>query len=94
VEFWRWIPATSTAANPSGVVFTQTGGTPKKFVIKLTVTDNGGATNTDSLIISVNNTPPVVNITSPVKNSTYTIGGDVVYPCTATVTDASIPVRN
>jgi PKD repeat protein len=81
-------PATSTAANPSGVVFTQTGGTPKKFVVKLTVTDNGGATNTDSLIISVNNTPPVVNITSPVKNSTYTIGGDVVYPCTATVTDA------
>ena len=81
-------PGTSTAANPSGIVFTQTGGTPRKFVVKLTVTDNGGATHTDSLIISVNNTPPLVNITSPVKNSTYTIGGDVVYPCTATVTDA------
>ena len=81
-------PATSTAANPSGVVFTEASGTPRRFVVRLTVTDNGGATHTDSLIISVNNTPPVVNITSPVKNSTYTIGGDVVYPCTATVTDA------
>ena len=80
-------PGTSTAANPSGVVFSQSGGTPRMFVVKLTVTDNGGATHTDSLIISVNNTPPVVNITSPEKNSTYTIGGDVVYPCTATVTD-------
>jgi glucose/arabinose dehydrogenase len=80
-------PATSTSANPTGVVFTDASGNPKKFVVKLTVTDNSGATHTDSIIISVNNTPPVVNITSPVKNSTYTVGGDVVYPCSATVTD-------
>ena len=80
-------PATSTAANPSGIVFTNATGNPKKFVVKLTVTDNGGATDVDSVIISVNNTPPVVNITSPVKNSTYPLGGDAVYNCTATVTD-------
>ena len=80
------VPA--TAANPSNIVFTDATGNPKKFVVKLTVTDNGGATDLDSFIISVNNTPPVVNITSPVKNSTYTVGGDAVYPCTATVTDA------
>ena len=86
-NFGGGTPATSTAANPSNIVFTDATGNPKKFVVKLTVTDNGGATSTDSIIISVNNTPPVVNITSPVKNSTYTIGGDVVYPCTATVTD-------
>jgi hypothetical protein len=55
--------------------------------VKLTVTDNGGATDVDSVIISVNNTPPVVNITSPVKNSTYTLGGEAVYNCIATVTD-------
>jgi glucose/arabinose dehydrogenase len=80
-------PATSTAANPSGIVFTEASGNPRKFTVKLTVTDNGGATHTDSLIISVNNTPPIVNITSPEKNSTYTVGGDAVYNCTATVTD-------
>jgi glucose/arabinose dehydrogenase len=80
-------PNTSTAANPSNIVFTDATGNPKKFVVKLTVTDNGGATHMDSVIVSVNNTPPVVSITSPVKNSTYEIGDDVVYPCSATVTD-------
>ena len=92
IASWSWnfdggTPATSTAANPTGIVFTSAGGVPKKFVVRLTVTDNGGATDVDSVIISVNNTPPIVNITSPVKNSTYTLGGDAVYNCTATVTD-------
>jgi hypothetical protein len=56
--------------------------------VKLTVTDNSGAVTTDSIIISVNNTPPVVNITSPVKNSKYRIGPDTSYTCAAIVTDA------
>ena len=86
-NFGGGTPATSTTANPTGIVFSNTAGVPKKFVVKLTVTDNGGATDIDSVIISVNNTPPVVNITSPVKNSTYPLGGDAVYNCTATVTD-------
>jgi glucose/arabinose dehydrogenase len=81
-------PATSNVANPGNIVFTESSGNPKKFVVKLTVTDNGGATNTDSIIISVNNTPPVVNITSPIKNSLYKQGPDTLYACTATVTDA------
>lgn len=46
----------------------------KKFVVQVTVTDNLGATGTDSLIISINNTPPNVTITSPVNNSTYRVG--------------------
>ncbi len=36
----------------------------------------------------MNNTPPVVNIISPVKNSKYTIGADTSYTLQATVTDA------
>ncbi|MEP7375513.1 MAG: Ig-like domain-containing protein, partial [Chitinophagaceae bacterium] len=78
---------TSTVANPSHS-FTAPANTPTKFVVKLTVTDNLGAFSTDSITISVNNTPPVVNITSPVKNSLYKIGPDTVYTCRATVTDA------
>ncbi|MDD1444424.1 Ig-like domain-containing protein, partial [Dolichospermum sp. ST_sed3] len=35
-----------------------------------------------------NNTPPVVSITSPIKNSLYKPGPDTLYSCTATVTDA------
>jgi PKD repeat protein len=81
-------PATSNVANPGNIVFTESSGNPRKFVVRLTVTDNGGATHTDSVIISVNNTPPVVNITSPIKNSQYTPGLDTFYACTATVSDA------
>ncbi len=78
---------TSTAAAPSKV-FTAPVGTPTKFIVRLTVTDNLGATGIDSLVISVNNTPPVVNITSPVKNSLYAVGSDTIYSCQAAVSDA------
>jgi glucose/arabinose dehydrogenase len=78
--------ANSTAANPPTHSFNATG--PKKFVVKLTVKDNQNAASTDSIIISVNNTPPVVNITSPIKNSLYRLGADTSYSCAATVTDA------
>ena len=81
-------PATSNVANPGNIVFTESSGNPRKFVVRLTVTDNEGSTHTDSVIISVNNTPPVVNITSPIKNSLYTPGPDTLYACTATVSDA------
>src|SRR5688572_5985110 len=87
-NFGGGTPATSTVANPGNIVFTEASGSPKKFVVKLTVTDNGGASHTDSIIISANNTPPVVKITSPVKNSLYKQGPDTLYACTATVTDA------
>jgi glucose/arabinose dehydrogenase len=86
-NFGGGVPATANVANPGNVVFTDASGNPKKFVAKLTVTDNGGATHTDSVIISVNNTPPVVNITSPINNSTYKPGSDTTYLCTANVTD-------
>jgi glucose/arabinose dehydrogenase len=87
-NFGGGVPATSNVANPANIVFTEASGNPRKFVVRLTVTDNGGATHTDSVIISVNNTPPVVNITSPIKNSLYNPGPDTLYTCTATVTDA------
>jgi glucose/arabinose dehydrogenase len=87
-NFGGGVPATSNVANPANIVFTDASGEPRKFVVTLKVTDNGGASHTESIVISVNNTPPVVNITSPVKNSTYGPGSDdIEYNCTATVTD-------
>jgi hypothetical protein len=77
---------TSTSANPSHT-FNAPANTPTKFVVKLTVTDNQGASATDSIIVSANNTPPKINITSPVKNSLYKIGPDTLYTCSAIVTD-------
>lgn len=78
----------STLANPPVKVFTAPANTPRKYVVTLTVRDSVNAVAVDSIVISVNNTHPVVNITSPVKNSTYEIGLDSVYAFTATVTDA------
>jgi len=57
-------------------------------VVKLTVRDNQNAASPHTLIISANNTPPVVNITSPVKNSFYNLGADTLYALRATVSDA------
>ncbi|HET6994681.1 MAG TPA: Ig-like domain-containing protein, partial [Chitinophagaceae bacterium] len=80
--------AISTVANPPVHSFTAPAGVPTKFVVTLTIKDSVNATAVDSIIISVNNTPPVVNITSPIKNSLYEIGPDSIYAFTATVTDA------
>lgn len=77
----------STQANPSHN-FTTPNSDPKKFVVTLKVTDNQGAFSIDSLIISANNTPPVVDITSPVDNMQYIPGSDTLYTLQANVTDA------
>ncbi len=79
--------ALSTTANPSHT-FTTANANPKKFVVKLTVKDNLNVTSVDSIIISANNTPPDVQITSPLNNSFYNIGSDTTYALTATVIDA------
>jgi glucose/arabinose dehydrogenase len=76
---------TSTSPTPAHTFSTTTG--PKKFTVQLTVTDNGGASTTQQFIVSVNNTPPAVNITSPVNNSKYKVAEDSLYDYTATVTD-------
>lgn len=78
---------TSTQANPAHS-FTTANSTPRKFVVTLTVRDNQNQTSIDSIIISANNTPPIVNITSPVKGSYYKLGADTAYKLQATVTDA------
>ncbi|MEO6488569.1 MAG: PQQ-dependent sugar dehydrogenase, partial [Ferruginibacter sp.] len=77
----------STSGTPSHN-FTAPGPNPKKYIVKLTVKDNLNATTVDSIIISVNNTPPVVSITSPINNSLYTLGEDTAYTLQASVTDA------
>lgn len=84
--------AVSTVANPSHT-FTTSNSSPKKFVVKLTVKDNLNAISVDSIIISANNTPPLVHITSPVNNSFYQLGADTSYTLSATVTDAEHPAN-
>jgi glucose/arabinose dehydrogenase len=77
----------STQANPSHT-FTAPAGVPVTYTVSLTVTDSEGASTTTTLIVSVNNTPPQVTITSPVNNSTYPITQETIYTLSANVTDA------
>ncbi len=79
--------ALNTTANPSHS-FSSGNSSPKKFVVKLTVKDSVNAIGVDSLIISINNTPPNITITSPINNSTYKVGTDTAYTLSAIVTDA------
>ncbi len=70
---------TGSGVNPSHT-FDNGSSNPQAFRVKLTVTDEGGLTDTTSTIISLNNTPPVINSTS-VNNINFfnNNGSDIVY---------------
>jgi hypothetical protein len=63
-------------------------GQPLRRDVRLTVRDNVGHTDTATAIVSLNNTPPVVHITSPVDGSTYPITGATTPVLAASVVDA------
>jgi len=76
---------TSTQANPKHI-YSGTG--ILSFTVTLTVTDRTSLSNSKSLLISLNNTPPSAKITNPVKNSLYTILNATQVRLAATVTDS------
>lgn len=76
---------TSTAANP---LKTYTDSGARRYDVLLTVRDAGGATAASALIITVNNSPPVVNITSPAPGAKYSLGSATTSTLAASVTDA------
>ncbi len=70
---------TGSGINPSHT-FNNGSSNPQAFKVLLTVTDEGGLTDTTSTIISLNNTPPVINSTS-VDNINFfnNNGSDTIY---------------
>ncbi|RSK25213.1 PKD domain-containing protein [Hymenobacter metallilatus] len=76
----------STAANPTHT-FTAPGPAPAAYSVRLTVTDNQGLSSQATLLISANNTPPQVTITSPANNALYSIVTATTFALTASVTD-------
>lgn len=78
---------TSTAISPMRT-FTAAPGVPASYTVSLTVTDNIGQSATTTLLVSVNNTPPQVAITSIPADGYFPVGIDTTYQLTASVTDA------
>ena len=62
-------------------------GNPFSFNVQLTVTDSLGAIGTDEFVVSLNNTPPQVDITSFEDGDTYPISGTTQLPLIAEVID-------
>jgi len=77
----------STQANPAHV-FSAPPAMPTSFTVTLTVTDNSNATAQATLPVSVNNTPPVVTITSPTNGMFYSMSNETTYALSANVFDA------
>jgi len=87
-RFWDFGDGqTSTQTNPQHTYYVG-GGAPARFDVTLTVTDPGSLTSQASLVISVNNTPPVVTLVSPVQGSTYSQDHQITYALVASVVDA------
>ncbi len=77
----------STAVSPVHV-FQAPPGAPTMYTVTLTVTDNTGQQASASLVVSVNNTPPIAAITSFANGAFYPVGVDTVFQLAASVSDA------
>jgi glucose/arabinose dehydrogenase len=75
---------TSTQANPTKV-FTSSG--TQGFTVTLTVTDSKGLTDRKTAQVSLNNSGPTVQITSPGAGTLYPLDRESQYTLTARVTD-------
>ncbi|MEO8069500.1 MAG: PKD domain-containing protein [Flavobacteriales bacterium] len=85
---WNFGDGTTNSSLPNPQhTFTPLNGNPISYNVTLTVLDPSSAFNTATLIVSVNNTPPVVSITSFPDGHFYPLGVDTIYACAGTATD-------
>ena len=78
---------TSTSMNPTHV-FTAPNSDPIRYNVILTVTDDASQSSSVSLIVSVNNTPPVINSTTVDNLNIYANMSNEIIALQANVTDA------
>lgn len=86
--FWEFGDgSTSVEMNPSHTFASPTSA-PTPFLTKLTVTDTAQVSRTKEVLITLNNTPPIVEITSFDDGDFYPVNGITNLPLIAEVTDA------
>jgi glucose/arabinose dehydrogenase len=76
----------SDLSDPNHVFFAPVG-VPTSYAVRLTVRDPAGQISSADLVVSVNNTPPSVSITSPKDQSLYALGAPITLPLTAVLLD-------
>ncbi|MFO0826846.1 MAG: PQQ-dependent sugar dehydrogenase [Phycisphaerales bacterium] len=69
-------------------VFTATSSAPQSFNVVLTATDDAKGMKTKTIVVSANNTPPSVTITSVYDGQLYPMTEKSFYPLEAIITDA------
>ena len=79
--------ASSTQANPQHT-FTTVGSSPHTYQVVLTVTDEDNNSDTASAIVSLNNSPPDVTLTSPEDGGTYSMAAPTIVPVRSSIVDA------
>jgi PKD repeat protein len=82
----------STDVNPTHI-FTAPDANPIRYDVTLTVTDDQNQTSTTSLIVSVNNTPPVINSTTVDNMNIFANINIENVALQATVTDTETPTN-
>ena len=88
---WRFGDgSTSTSVNPSHV-FTSPNANPIRYNVTLIVTDNQNQSDSISLAVSVNNTPPVINSTTIDNLNVYENTRNMSFDLRANATDAQTP---
>jgi glucose/arabinose dehydrogenase len=78
---------TSTQADPIHT-FSAAGSAPQTFLVRLTVTDEALNVDDAEILVSLNNSPPGVEIETPPDGSFYSMAGPSTVAVTSSVSDA------
>ncbi len=84
---WDFGDGTESELNKTSHLYTAESVSPHSFNVILTVTDTAGNVIEKSFLISLNNTPPQVNITSIADSTLYSMITPTPYPLEADVYD-------
>lgn len=87
---WDFDDGSAPVAGPAIVsrTYSATPGVPTRFDPRVTVRDPLGNTASATVIVSVNNTPPVAAIVSIADGQLYPMTGDTLFPLAANILDA------